>query len=50
MASQEPLNKKKLPETELDRLLDDLELTQAQRDFIESMHQGNDDEGSKDDE
>lgn len=34
-------NQKELPEEELDRLLDDLELTQEQREFIESMRQNN---------
>lgn len=34
-------NQKELPEEELERLLDDLELTQEQREFIESMRQNN---------
>ncbi|WP_162838553.1 hypothetical protein [Trabulsiella odontotermitis] len=42
MPNQEPLYKKKPPETELDRLMDELELTQEQRDFIESLRQDRD--------
>ena len=39
MASGKRKNQKESPEEELDRLLDELELTQAQREFIESMRQ-----------
>ncbi len=39
MAIGKRQNQKELPEEELDRLLDDLELTQEQREFIESMRQ-----------
>ncbi|MCE2010426.1 MULTISPECIES: hypothetical protein [Enterobacter] len=41
MAIGKRQNQKELPEEELDRLLDDLELTQEQREFIESMRQNN---------
>ncbi len=41
MASGKRQNQKESPEEELDRLLDDLELTQEQREFIESMRQNN---------
>ncbi|MHA1077403.1 hypothetical protein ACR9HU_03730 [Enterobacter ludwigii] len=44
MASWKRQNQKESPEEELDRLLDDLELTQEQREFIESMRQ---EEGDK---
>lgn len=35
------------PEEELDRLLDDLELTQEQREFIESMRQESGDDNNE---
>ncbi len=40
---------KESPKEELDRLLDELELTQEQREFIESMWQedGDDDNGER---
>ncbi|KYO07893.1 hypothetical protein ABR30_0210880 [Enterobacter ludwigii] len=41
MAIGKRQNQKESPEEELDRLLDDLELTQEQREFIESMRQNN---------
>ena len=39
MATGKRKNQKESPEEELDRLLDELELTQEQREFIESMRQ-----------
>ncbi|EKS7194362.1 TPA: hypothetical protein ACYU26_002690 [Enterobacter ludwigii] len=44
MAIGKRQNQKESPEEELDRLLDELELTQEQREFIESMRQ---EEGDK---
>ena len=44
MASGKRQIQKESPEEELDRLLDELELTQEQREFIESMRQ---EEGDK---
>ena len=37
MATGKRKNQKESPEEELDRLLDELELTEEQREFIESM-------------
>lgn len=39
MATGKRKNKKESPEEELDRLLDELELTEEQREFIESMRE-----------
>ena len=39
MAIGKRQNQKESPEEELDRLLEELELTQEQREFIESMRQ-----------
>ncbi len=39
MATGKRKNQKESPEEELDRLLDELELTEEQREFIESMRQ-----------
>ena len=47
MAIGKRQNQKELPEEELDRLLDDLELTQAQREFIESMRQNNENKNNE---
>ncbi|CZX47300.1 Uncharacterised protein [Enterobacter ludwigii] len=47
MASGKRQNQKELPEEELDRLLDDLELTQEQREFIESMRQNNENKNNE---
>ncbi|ELN9422991.1 hypothetical protein [Enterobacter ludwigii] len=47
MASGKRQIQKESPEEELDRLLDELELTQEQREFIESMRQ---EEGDKSNE
>ncbi|EKS7199660.1 TPA: hypothetical protein QCH54_001487 [Enterobacter ludwigii] len=44
MAIGKRQNQKESPEEELDRLLDELELTQEQREFLESMRQ---EEGDK---
>lgn len=44
MAIGKRQNQKESPEEELDRLLDELELTQEQREFIEAMRQ---EEGDK---
>ena len=41
MATGKRKNQKESPEEELDRLLDELELTQSQREFIESMRHEN---------
>ena len=46
MAIGKRQNQKELPE-ELDRLLDDLELTQEQREFIESMRQNNENKNNE---
>ncbi len=40
-------NQEGSPKDELDRLLDELELTQAQREFIESMRQEGGDDNNK---
>ena len=47
MAIGKRQNQKELPEEELDRLLDDLELTQEQREFIESMRQNNENKNNE---
>ena len=39
MATGKRRNQKESPEEELDRLLDELELTEEQREFIESMRE-----------
>ena len=41
MATGKRKNQKESPEEELDRLLDELELTEEQREFIESMRHKN---------
>ncbi|SAE69235.1 Uncharacterised protein [Enterobacter ludwigii] len=47
MAIGKRQNQKESPEEELDRLLDDLELTQEQREFIESMRQNNENKNNE---
>ncbi|HHA2249532.1 hypothetical protein V5037_15270 [Enterobacter ludwigii] len=47
MAIGKRQNQKELPEEELDRLLDDLELTQEQREFIESMRKNNENKNNE---
>ncbi|KZP60123.1 hypothetical protein A3N37_21615 [Enterobacter ludwigii] len=47
MAIGKRQHQKELPEEELDRLLDDLELTQEQREFIESMRQNNENKNNE---
>ena len=47
MAIGKRQNQKESPEEELDRLLDELELTQEQREFIESMRQNNENKNNE---
>ena len=47
MASGKRKNQKESPEEELDRLLDELELTPEQREFIESMREDKSDPSSE---
>lgn len=47
MATGKRKNQKESPEEELDRLLDELELTEEQREFIESMREDKADPSSE---
>ncbi|MER1510091.1 hypothetical protein [Enterobacter hormaechei] len=47
MATGKRKNQKESPEEELDRLLDELELTEEQREFIESMREDKGDPSSE---
>lgn len=47
MASGKRKNQKESPKEELDRLLDELELTPEQREFIESMREDKSDPSSE---
>lgn len=47
MAIGKRQNQKESPEEELDRLLDELELTEEQREFIESMREDKGDPSSE---
>ena len=47
MAIGKRQNQEESPKDELDRLLDELELTQAQREFIESMREDKSDPSSE---
>ncbi|WP_183042587.1 hypothetical protein [Enterobacter sp. R1(2018)] len=48
MTEKKTLGEKDALEEELDRLLDELKLTQEQREFIESMRQKKDDDNHHD--
>ncbi|MDT7485450.1 hypothetical protein [Citrobacter koseri] len=47
MVIRKRLNQKESPEEELERLLEELELTQEQRKFIESMRHDNSDNNNE---